>query len=57
LRNQQKKVGHITGAPGKLAENERVEDGPVVVLRRGNSRGARGPCCSARLSENDGRQG
>jgi hypothetical protein len=39
-------VGRITGNTGKSADDERVADGPVVATRRGNSRGAKGPCCS-----------
>ena len=38
-------VGRITGSTGKSADDERVADGPVVATRRGNSRGAKGPCC------------
>ncbi len=38
-------VGHITGNPGKLADDERVAEGPVVAAKRGNARGAKGPCC------------
>ena len=30
---------------GKAAEGERVSDGPEVAMKRGNARGARGPCC------------
>ena len=44
-RNRRSKVGRITGDPGKAAEGERAEDGPVVAMRRSNVRGARGPCC------------
>ena len=39
--------GRITGAPGKAAEDERMEDGPVVAEKRGNARGAKGPYWSA----------
>jgi hypothetical protein len=46
-RNRRSQVGPITGEPGKWAEDERVEDGPVVARKRGNARGARGPCCTA----------
>jgi hypothetical protein len=46
-RNRRSKVGRITGAPGKSADDERVADGPEVARRRGNARGAKGPCCSA----------
>src|SRR5215212_3889970 len=38
-------VGRITGSTGKSADDERVADGPVVALKRGNARGAKGPCC------------
>src|SRR5581483_4537986 len=49
-------VGRITGSTGKSADDERVADGPVVAVRRGNSRGAKGPCCSL-LFQRHGRQG
>ena len=39
-------VGRITGTTGKSADDERVAEGPVVARRRGNARGAKGPCCS-----------
>jgi hypothetical protein len=39
-------VGRITGNTGKSADDERVADGLVVASRRGNARGAKGPCCS-----------
>jgi hypothetical protein len=45
--NRRSWVGRITGAPGKAADDERVADGPVRARRRGNARGAKGPCCSA----------
>src|SRR4051794_9005876 len=38
-------VGRITGSTGKSADDERVAEGSVVALRRGNARGAKGPCC------------
>jgi hypothetical protein len=38
-------VGPITGSTGKWADDERVTDGPVVAAKRGNARGAKGPCC------------
>jgi hypothetical protein len=47
-RNRRSQVGRITGAPGKAADGERVTDGPGVARKRGNARGAKGPCCSAR---------
>jgi len=46
-RNRRKRVGPITRAPGKWADDGRVADGPGVAQRRGNARGAKGPCCSA----------
>ena len=46
-RNWWSKVGHITGGPGKLAEDERVADGFVVAMNWGNARGAKEPCCDA----------
>src|SRR5438093_9175670 len=46
-RNRRSRVGRITGSPGKAADGERVADGPVEAMRRGNARGAKGPCCSA----------
>ena len=46
-RNRRSRVGRITGAPGKSADDERVADGPEGARRRGNARGATGPCCSA----------
>ncbi len=45
-RNRRSKVGRITGDPGKSAEDETVAAGSVVALKRGNSRGAKGPCCT-----------
>ena len=41
LRNRRRWVGRITGAPGKAADDERVADGPVRAMRRGNARGAK----------------
>ena len=49
-------VGRRTGDPGKSADDERVTDGSVVAPKRGNARGAKGPCCS-RLLRQHGRQG
>jgi hypothetical protein len=45
MRNHRSKVGRITGETGKSTEGERVADGSVVAKKRGNARGARGPCC------------
>ena len=39
-------VGRITGNTGKSADDERVAEGPAVAAKRGNARGAKGPCCS-----------
>jgi len=38
-------LGRITGSTGKSADDERVADGLVVARKRGNARGAKGPCC------------
>src|SRR5262245_3299773 len=45
-RNRRNGVGPITSAPGKWADGEWVTDGPGVATKRGNARGAKGPCCS-----------
>ena len=39
--NQRSQVGRITGAPGKSADDERMEDGLVLAKKRGNARGAK----------------
>src|SRR5271163_2320398 len=44
-RNHRSRVDRITGSTGKSIEGERVTDGFEVALRRGNSRGAKEPCC------------
>ena len=44
-RNRRSRVDRITGSIGKSIEGERVTDGFVVALRRGNARGAKEPCC------------
>src|SRR3954470_21562717 len=49
-------VGRITGSTGKSADDERVSDGSIVATKRGNARGAKGPCCSY-LFRQHGRQG
>src|SRR5208283_838461 len=49
-------VDRITGSTGKSIEGERVTDGFVVALRRGNARGAKEPCCLYSLRP-QGRQG
>jgi hypothetical protein len=45
-RNRWSKVGRITGDTGKASEDETVAAGFVVVMKRGNARGAKEPCCS-----------
>ena len=45
-RNRWSQVGRITGDTGKSAEDETVAAGPVVATKRGNARGAKGPCCT-----------
>ncbi len=55
-RNRRSKVGRITGDPGKSAEDETVAAGSVVAMKRSNSRGAKGPCCT-RLRRQHERQG
>ena len=40
------KVGCITGPPGSQPKTQRVAEGSVVVVKRGNARGAKGPYCS-----------
>lgn len=54
-RNAWSKVSHITGNTGKLAEDERVADGFVVASKRGNSRGAKEPCCCNSSNNTGGR--
>ena len=46
-RNRRDRIRPITSAPGKWAEGERVAEGSAVAVKRGNARGAKGPCCSA----------
>src|SRR5260370_34935320 len=55
-RNRWSKVGRITGKTGKAIEGETVAAGPVVAEKRGNARGAKGPCCTCSLYQ-EGRQG
>jgi len=50
-RNRRRKVGRITGEPGKSTEGKTVAAGPVVAEKRGNARGAKGPCCSHLLRQ------
>jgi hypothetical protein len=44
-RNRRSRVDRITGSTGKSIDGERVADGPVRVMTRGNARRAKGPCC------------
>jgi hypothetical protein len=44
-RNHRSKVDRITGSTGKSIEGERVAAGSAVATKRGNARGAMGPCC------------
>jgi endonuclease YncB( thermonuclease family) len=43
-RNPWRKVGRITGE-GKSVEGERVAEGLIGAMRRGNARGAKEPYC------------
>ncbi len=45
-RNRRSKVDRITGTPGKSVEDETVAAGLVVAMKRGNSCGAKEPCCT-----------
>jgi hypothetical protein len=56
LGNRWSKVGRITGSTGKAVEGETAAARSVVARKRGNARGAKGPCCTWRLSQ-QGRQG
>jgi hypothetical protein len=55
-RNRWSKVPCITGATGKARKGETAAARPVVAERRGNTRGAKGPCCISSLIQ-QGRQG
>src|SRR6516162_1315003 len=56
LRNRRSRVGRITGATGKAIEDETGGARLVVAGKRGNARGAEGPCCTGGLIR-QGRQG
>jgi hypothetical protein len=45
----------ITGITRKAVEDERVAEGPVVVVKRGNARGAKRPCCLQGLRRKEGK--
>lgn len=49
-------VGRITGNTGKSTDGERESEGRVRATKRGNSRGAKAPCCVERFRR-EGRQG
>ena len=55
-RNRWSKVPCITGATGKARKGETATARPVVAERRGNARGAKGPCCTECRNQ-QGRQG
>jgi len=55
-RNRWSRVGRITGNTGKAADGETVAVRLGVAKKRGNARGAKGPCCTASLGQ-QGRQG
>ena len=52
-RNRWSKVGRITGATGKAAEGETAAARSVVARKRGNARGAKGPCCIGGLQDGE----
>ena len=54
-RNRWSKVDRITGKTGKASEGETVAARPVVAEKRGNARGAKGPCGTGSLDP-EGRQ-
>jgi hypothetical protein len=49
LRNRRKKLGRITGKPGKSTEGERASEGLVVARKRGNARRVKQPYCCTKL--------
>jgi RNA-directed DNA polymerase len=55
-RNRRSKVHRTIGRHREVVEGERVEDGPEVARKRGNARGAKGPCCRQGFRR-EGRQG
>src|SRR5215469_3406825 len=55
LGNRWSKVARITGETGKTSKGETVAARPVVAQKRGNARGAKGPCCTGSLNQK-GRQ-
>jgi len=55
-RQRWSRVGRITGYTGKSADGETVAVRLAVATKRGNARGAKGPCCTACLGQHE-RQG
>ncbi len=55
LRKRWSQVHSITSDPGKWADGERVTDGSVVAMKRGNARGAKGPYWFATSPTTEGR--
>ena len=47
-RNRWSRVGRITGNTGKSADGETVAARLGVAKKRGNARGAKGPCCTVK---------
>ncbi len=45
-RNRWSQVGRISGDTVKSADDETVAAGSVIAVKRGNARGAKGPCCT-----------
>src|SRR5258706_6354511 len=56
LGNRWSKVARITGETGKARKDETAAARPAVAQKRGNARGAKGPCCTCSLYQ-EGRQG
>jgi len=46
-------VSRITGDLGKSAEDETAAARLAVATKRGNARGAKGPCCIERLQQGE----
>ena len=46
-------VSRITGDPGKSTEGETAAARLVVARKRGNARGAKGPCCIECLQQGE----
>ena len=50
-RNRWSQVDRITGNTGKSVDDEKVAEGSVVAVKRGNARGAKGPYYPQRLGQ------